>query len=147
MSLLALLEVDNEHKVKISRTDNRSFSIVNKANTVRIGDPMRDRTLTVINNLCQVTIDVTESGMIRIIKDPQEEVIVEALVSVLGGEEWIDYVTKWTYVDTTIIVGGSRLAYTDEGLTIYRFVPDPYVLTDDAFYNDEALVSLKARRY
>ncbi len=65
-----------------------------------------------------------------------------------SGAEWADiatgtaaatwnyYVTTWSVEPTSLgtITGGEVFSYTLDGTTRYRFVPDPYDATTDAFY-------------
>lgn len=55
----------------------------------------------------------------------------------LLGQTWDLYVTNWSVAPSLngTITGGSVYDYTLNGTTRYRFVPDPYDPTLDAFYS------------
>jgi hypothetical protein len=64
---------------------------------------------------------------------------LDSLVGPPGNptSSWMFYVTTWStapaFVET--ITGGSVYSYTLDATTRYRFVPDPYDATTDAFYS------------
>jgi hypothetical protein len=61
-----------------------------------------------------------------------------------GALGWTDYATQW---DTPPVnLGSGVLQYTWLGVTRHRFVPDPYVAAQDAFYTDLAMTDLVAAR-
>ena len=55
---------------------------------------------------------------------------------------WTDYVTRAEYVSSS----NGVITYIFNGNTIYRNVPSPYVMVDDAFYSDSGLTQLLSRR-
>ncbi|UOF78927.1 hypothetical protein [Caudoviricetes sp.] len=64
--------------------------------------------------------------------------IVNKILATLPGTSltWEYYATNWSIAPTlnSTITGGSVYNYTLDGTTRYRFVPDPYDSTQDAFY-------------
>lgn len=69
---------------------------------------------------------------------------VEQYVTVTQGEgggaplTWIDYVINWSSepINLGAVTGGEKLQYTYPNGTLYRYVPSPYVPSQDAFYTD-----------
>jgi hypothetical protein len=55
-----------------------------------------------------------------------------------GGVTWIYLATSWDSAPTVnkVITGGTVFNYILSAVTKYRFVPDPYVSSSDAFYED-----------
>lgn len=62
----------------------------------------------------------------------------------VGGLQWIDYVSMWDFEPTEISPG--VWSYIWDGVTRYRYVPDPYVASDDSFYSDVGLTTIIAAR-
>lgn len=54
-----------------------------------------------------------------------------------SGGGWIYYVTSWDSAPAVnkVITGGTVFNYILNATTRYRFVPEPYVSADDAFYS------------
>jgi len=61
---------------------------------------------------------------------------------------WVDYAYNWTVEPVSLgaVEGGEKFEYTYLNGTLYRFVPSPYVPTQDAFYKDTNLTDLVATR-
>jgi len=70
----------------------------------------------------------------------------EWLESLEGGATWVNYAVKGVYIGTVVVSGGIRVEYNYRGNTIYRFVPDTYTYSGDAFYNDINLTQLITTR-
>jgi hypothetical protein len=54
-----------------------------------------------------------------------------------GDLTWVDLVLRWDTQPAEIgaTANGKVLAYTLSGTTRYRLIPDPYVFSEDAFYD------------
>ena len=54
-----------------------------------------------------------------------------------SGDSWVYLATSWDSAPTVnkVITGGTVFNYILGAVTRYRFVPEPYVSADDAFYS------------
>jgi len=68
--------------------------------------------------------------------------------SAAGALTWTDYATRWDAAPTvnSTNASGTIYNYTLDGTTRFRFVPNTYDATLDAFYAEVALTTLIAAR-
>ncbi len=113
-------------------------------------------TVTVDGHILEPGVDyLVAGGQITFtapLADGAEAVVISVSdVSTTLGESWPGLVDSWTEEPTlnAAIAGGEVYNYVYGAVTYYRFVPDPYVAEDDAFYASFAnpvLSGLIARR-
>lgn len=97
------------------------------------------------DNHLRVTLSngtVLDAGEINIPEGLSSEQ-VQNVIHHTGGSStvpktWVDYAYNWSEEPVSLgaVTGGEKYQYTFTDATLYRFVPDPYVVTDDSFYND-----------
>lgn len=127
--------VVNQTIEDVNITVNESDSSVD-VNIVETVEPI---TVTIQEVLENVSVNVNETI---------ETVTLELAEAAFIPIKWIDYVFQYEPSTETTVTGGSVIQYTAE-TTVYRFIPEPYVYADDAFYSsfDGTVVSnLLARR-
>ena len=139
---------------------------INESSTVEdvdivVNQTIEDVTITVNESDSSVDVNIVET--VEPITISVEETVQNVNVSVdetvetvtiIVAEapyipiEWIDYVFQYEPSTETTVTGGTVIQYTAE-TTVYRFIPEPYVYANDAFYSsfDGTVVSnLLARR-
>lgn len=126
---------------------------INESSTVEDVDITINETVENVNivvNESDSTIDVSIEETIEPVSISVEETAEYVTVNVEETVEtvniqvaeapyipltWTDYVFQYEPSTETVVTGGSVIQYTAD-TTIYRFIPEPYVYADDAFYTD-----------
>ena len=78
------------------------------------------------------------------------EIIESAIIkneTGIASPSWINYATgEYITITPTSVSGGLRYDLLFNESPVYRFVPQPYITRNDAFYSDVALTNLLARK-
>lgn len=93
---------------------------------ITIEQIIEDVNITVNESDSTVQIDVVET---------LESVNIQVAEAPYIPLKWIDYVFQYEPSTETIVAGGSVIQYTADNI-VYRFIPEPYVYSGDAFYTD-----------
>ena len=96
---------------------------INNSSTVEDVEPI---TISVEETIQYVNVNVDETV---------ETVTIELAEAPYIPITWTDYVFQYKPSTETPITGGTVIQYTAD-LTVYRFIPEPYVYADDAFYSN-----------
>lgn len=113
--------VVNETIEDVTITVNESDSSVD-VNIIETVEPITVNIQEVLEN---VSVNVNETS---------ETVNIQVAEVAHVPLKWIDYVFQYEPNTETTVTGGSVIQYTAE-TTVYRFIPEPYVYADDAFYS------------
>lgn len=105
--------------VNITVNESDSFVDVNIVETV---EPI---TISIEEVLESVNVNVDETI---------ETITIEVAEAPYIPLKWTDYVFQYEPSTETAVTGGSVILYTADS-TIYRFIPEPYVYSEDAFYS------------
>ena len=92
-------------------------------------------TQSVINIIDSGDSDNTNHVEASIITAPTINVSLDVVQSNVV-ENWVNFVNLWTTPPTlnTSITGGDVYNYTNNSITRYRFIPNPYDSNQDTFY-------------
>lgn len=114
--------VVNQTIEEVNITVNESDSSV-YVNIVETVEPV---TVTVEETVQNVNVSVDETV---------ETVKIEVAEGAYVPLKWLDYVFQYEPSTETAVTGGLVIQYTAD-TTVYRFIPEPYVYENDAFYTD-----------
>ncbi len=113
--------VVNETIEDVNITVNESDSFVD-VNIVETVEPI---TISVEETVQNVNVSVDETV---------ETVNIQVAEAPYVPIKWIDYVFQYEPSTETTVTSGLVIQYTAE-TTVYRFIPEPYVYANDAFYS------------
>ena len=110
----------NQTIENINVTVNESESTV-QVEIIEIAEPA---TISVEETVQNINVSVDETV---------ETVNIQVAEAPYIPLKWFNYVLQYVPSTETLITGGSVIEYTAE-TTVYRFIPEPYVYAEDAFY-------------
>jgi hypothetical protein len=100
-----------------------------------------DAKIDVDNHLVLTLSDDNEidAGSLESLTEMSEPSVYRTSTRVIQSTKtWVDYAYNWTAEPVSLgaVSGGEKFEYTFLDGTLYRFVPSPYVPTEDSFYRD-----------
>lgn len=85
-------------------------------------------------------IEIDNFGGMSSVKGDEYDITIEAgfATIVKAIDTWTYFATMWSQPPEFVesIAGGEVYSYVLDGITRYRFVPEPYTSTGDIFYNN-----------
>jgi hypothetical protein len=95
------------------------------------------------NNLDNISNISNNLDIVELVSQHMNEIIDVATRPIVAQstKTWVDYVYDWDVEPVSVEVrdDGEVFKYAYQDLTLYRYIPEPYVPSSDAFYQDELL--------
>ena len=130
-------EVDINESSTVEAVDivvNQTIEQVNI--TVNESDSSVDVNIVETVEPVTVTVEETVQNINLSVEETVETVKIEVAEGAYVPLKWLDYVAYYPVVSETVLDNGEVLERHANNTTIYQFIPEPYVYSEDAFYTD-----------